>query len=350
MVLNTFDNYVKHDPTALELGYHEHYKLYVLSRHPVQSGVATRGACSTAFTRDRYRYHVYIGFGKRPMGGNPYVRFLVVKAQNLDDPRDTEGVVLIEDPMGCSTPETGRRPISLLAKYSKSPSLFALSVKCYKVAWAIIDMMNQLKIFDGKDFAPFQQCLELLSVPIIGQIMGAFVDNPKYGFDTVMADLVLPQAAHEENSILLSEYFKISEVLKAYPALWESKRLTDRSKGFICKIIADPLIGQTEGVGLRGNHEAKDFPLKPGEVKLLLFAMGVPNHQKWLLELGQSELLLLAQRAWGEISNRIGLENELSVMQMVDPGNEDFWAILRLPSIEVISDSIIRLFRACGLG
>jgi len=350
MVFSTFESYLKRDPSAFELGYHEHYKPYVLSSHPVRASVADRGLAITAFTRDRYRYHVYIGFSQRPIGRNPYNRFLIVKGECLDNKKNSEGVLLIEDPYGDSTHKNGRFPFWNLAKHSKNESTFTTAAKCYMVAWGIIDMMNRLKIFDGKDFKPFRKTLELLSVPIIGQILGSFLEDPKGGFDTTMANLVLPRVACREEALPLSEYFKISEVLKAYPNLRDSQSLMDRSKGFICHIVADPLLGGDTGALQRRKAGAEDFPLDPGEVNLLLVAVGAINHDEWLRELSVAELLLLAQRAWGEISIRIGVEDKLSVLQMADPGNENFQVMLRLPTIEVLSDAIVRLCHALGLG
>jgi len=334
---------VHHEP-----GFIEHYEPYVLSRHPVQAQVADRGYISTTFIVDRNRYTTYVGFGKRPTGRNPYLRFLIVKAQNLDEPHIAEGVVLIEDPMGSSTSKSGQEPLKLLKKRSVNDSTYALSVMCYRVAWGLHNMLTRLEILGGKNFEPFQDTLELLSVPIIGQIMGSFVADPQRGFDTTMTNLVLPPVVSEGDSIPLLKFFALREKLQAYPKLWESFAHSDRSESFVWRISQDYFL--TNGEDGRIFTDPGGLPLLEDEVKLLLTSIGVADHEDWLKRLSIAELLSLAKSAWVYVLSSAKNGQEPFRIEMDSSHDYGLRASLHFESSEVISGGITRIFHAMGLG
>jgi len=329
--------------------YREQFRVAVLSRHPVQVGVAACGYASVTFTKDLYRYNVYIGFGKNPMSKNPYIRFLIAKGKNLHNPKDAEGVLLVEDPFGSPIGKSGVRPLEHLQKRTVSDTAYAVAEKCYNICWGVRDTLKRLGYLDGKYLQPFRKTAEMFSNPLMGKILGSFIKDPNGGFDATMHDL---EGVHLESqpSLPLRDFLLYQKRVFEQSKLWSSFNGTDRSVLSFCHLVTEFSLGKEKEPDPKGPDRTS---LTDGEVRILAHALGLSNQLEWLANLrSPAKIAALARSAWVGISTRIGVEEQLPSFLRVASTDWDnpTGAYFRLPELERISDNLIRVCRDLGIG
>jgi len=177
--------------------------LRLLSRHPLRGDVATRGLIIREFKDGDTKYSVYIGLAKRPIGEEPYLRFLTVVGKSTTGMHPTEGVYIHGDPF--SVTSVGNRTADfLLAKISR-PETLPVVKNCYKVIAGIYKMMLDLEMFSGERFVPIQRIGKALSLHTAKILLGSFLKDPRNGARNLLQEVIDeigPQAACSKPSCI----------------------------------------------------------------------------------------------------------------------------------------------------
>lgn len=191
------------------------YWIGLLSRNPINIGVANRGYIQLRYQSGLTKYTLHVGLAKRFTGNINMLRFLIVRAESMNKEHPTQGLVLVGDP---STGSMGYSDGSISNFQAKIPEGHHSVVdSCYRILAGFFNAIRELGILSGKNSIPFKRLLGFCGSPIIKAAMGSFLEDPLMGFSKLMrtigdaiGDIPTPT---QVTDISLDRYFKGREVL-----------------------------------------------------------------------------------------------------------------------------------------